>query len=302
MAIDMNIDIGEILKKLTSKKDTSSSGGGDGKKPNDPFTKVIIAGVITLIVVILYLFFVHFPAQEENRIKEQKIAQINDLKSCITELSEGIATTTKDLSSAKSKYKKLTNLFHSGQELDDLYRHISMLALTNQLMVSKINKSGESPVFEAGQPIDDNSASDFAIPDLSIDETSAMGGSLSACDNIQSMGPEMADDGAMPDMNEFQDSMPMDGMSDEESKPKKVAYYELKVEFEISGNYANYTNFRKGLAKLKKIININQEKIIVLESKTKKGEVKVETTLAIYRLPANDSEKYATDNQSEDLL
>ena len=97
--------------------------------------------------------------------------------------------------------------------------------------------------------------------------------------------------------------MLMGDMSEEGGeKPKKVAYYELKVEFEISGNYANYTNFRKGLAKLKKIININQEKIIVLESKTKKGEVKVETVLAIYRLPANDSEKYATDNQQEDLL
>jgi Tfp pilus assembly protein PilO len=74
-------------------------------------------------------------------------------------------------------------------------------------------------------------------------------------------------------------------------KVKKVAYYEFKVRFEIRGNYSNYTKFRKGMAELKKIINIDVEKIIVLESKTKKGEVKVSATLATYRLPANESEK-----------
>lgn len=305
MAIDMNVDIGEIFKKLTSKKGSSGS-GGDGKKPNDPFAKVIIAGVVALVVVVVYLFFIYFPAQEENRIKEQKIAQINDLKTCIAELSGNITTATKDLSSAKAQYKKLTNLFHTGRELDDLYRHISMLALTNQLMVSKIKKSGESPVFETGQTLNNGDAMDISMPPPEFDtnEANIENSSLSACDNIQSSNQMLTDGSGALEEEAFQEPpMLMGGMSEEGGeKPKKVAYYELKVEFEISGNYANYTNFRKGLAKLKKIININQEKIIVLESKTKKGEVKVETVLAIYRLPANDSEKYATDNQQEDLL
>lgn len=304
MAIDMNVDIGEIFKKLTSKKGSSGS-GGDGKKPNDPFAKVIIAGVVALVVVVVYLFFIYFPAQEENRIKEQKIAQINDLKTCIAELSGNITTATKGLSSAKAQYKKLTNLFHTGRELDDLYRHISMLALTNQLMVSKIKKSGESPVFEIGQALNNGDAMDISMPpEFDTNEANIENSSLSACDNIQSSNQMLTDGSGALEEEAFQEPpMLMGDMSEEGGeKPKKVAYYELKVEFEISGNYANYTNFRKGLAKLKKIININQEKIIVLESKTKKGEVKVETVLAIYRLPANDSEKYATDNQQEDLL
>jgi len=129
-----------------------------------------------------------------------------------------------------------------------LYRHISMLALTNQLMVSKIDKEGESPVFEIEQPNEDIKTDNFT--------------------------------------------------GDNESKPKKVAYYEFKVRFEISGNYADYTSFRKGLAQLKKIININQEEIIVLQSETKKGEVKVTAVLAIYRIPT-ESEKYVN---SEEVL
>jgi Tfp pilus assembly protein PilO len=287
MAIDMNVDIGEVFKKLFSK--TGSGGKGGDKQPTDPFIKVIIAGASVLVIVILYLFFVHFPTQEENRIKEEKIAKISDMKSCIAELDSNIIRATKDLSSAQAKYNKLTNLFHTGQELDDLYRHISMLALTNQLMVSKIKKSGEGPVFEMGQTQANDSVMDVVMPNSNIsDEMGAMDAPLSACDNIQSDSQMLADGSEMPNNDEFQDG----GVSEEGSKPKKVAYYELKVEFEISGNYANYTNFRKGLAKLKKIININQEKIVVLESETKKGEVKVETVLAIYRLPANDSELY----------
>ena len=51
------------------------------------------------------------------------------------------------------------------------------------------------------------------------------------------------------------------------------------------------------MAELKKIININQENIVVLESETSKGEVKVSAILATYRLPANEDEKYITNNQ-----
>lgn len=298
MAIDMNVDISKIFKKLFSKAD---SGGKGGKQPTDPFAKVIAIGATVLLVVILYLFFVYFPAEKDNKVKEEKISKISDMRSCIAELDNDIIQATKALSSAQARYKKLTNLFHSGQELDDLYRHISMLALTNQLMVSKINKSGENPIFEAQQSLNNDDVMNgfsSSMPVSDVNETDFENGELSACDNVQSADQVVSLDGDSV-MNEEDFLGSGMGMSEEESKPKKVAYYELKVEFEISGNYANYTNFRKGLAKLKKIININQEKIVVLQSETKRGEVKVETVLAIYRLPANDSELYVKDEQGE---
>lgn len=301
MAIDMNVDIGEVFKKLFSKKDSGGKSSGD-KQPTDPFIKVIVIGASVLVIVILYLFFVHFPVQEENRVKEEKIAKISDMKSCIAELDSSIIRAEKDLSSSQAKYNKLTNLFHSGQELDDLYRHISMLALTNQLMVSKIQKSGENPVFEIEQSQNNNDVMDIPPTAMLVSDANGinpLNGLLSTCDNVQS-SDQISMDGDIINEQNLQGSMPMEGVFEEEdSKPKKVAYYELKVEFEISGNYANYTNFRKGLAKLKKIININQEKIVVLQSETKKGEVKVETVLAIYRLPANDSELYIKDEQGD---
>jgi Tfp pilus assembly protein PilO len=215
--------------------------------------KTFIAGGIAVIFIILYVFFIYLPTEEVNRLKQEKISQIQFIQSEINTISDDIVIATKDLSDAQAKYQSLTKLFHTGKELDDLYRHISMLALTNQLMVSKIDKQGEEPVFEIEQP--------------------------------------------QQQANE--DGLTNDALGEGESIPKKVAYYEFKVRFEISGNYANYTSFRKGLAQLKKIINIDQEKIIVLQSETKKGEVRVTAVLAIYRLPANESEKYVN---SEEVL
>jgi Tfp pilus assembly protein PilO len=249
MAIDMNADIGEIFKNLFAKK------GADGGKgvPVNPAMKTFIAGGISVVFIILYVFFIYLPTEEVNRLKQEKISQIQFIQSEINTISDDIVKATKDLSDAQAKYQSLTKLFHTGKELDDLYRHISMLALTNQLMVSKIDKQGEEPVFEIEQP--------------------------------------------QQQANE--DGLTNDALVEGESIPKKVAYYEFKVRFEISGNYANYTSFRKGLAQLKKIINIDQEKIIVLQSETKKGEVRVTAVLAIYRLPANESEKYVN---SEEVL
>jgi Tfp pilus assembly protein PilO len=289
MAIDMNVDLGQVFKDLFAKgKGGASNGKGSG--PSDPFIKVAIAGGVALLLIVLYLFLVYFPTQAENRIKEQKISQINDLNSCLVELSDNISSARKNLSAAQAKYKKLTNLFHTGQELDDLYRHISMLALSNQLMVSKIQKAGERPVFEIEQfsNIDNEAEESFSTD---------MDNTISICDNIQTDEAPIEGDAFNDD---FQGQFSDDGSGDGQAqKPQKVAYYEFKVEFEISGDYASYTNFRKGLAKLEKIININQEKIIVLQSETKKGQVKVSTILAIYRLPANESEKFVTNSQEE---
>jgi Tfp pilus assembly protein PilO len=244
MAIDMNADIGEIFKGLFSNK---GEGSKKTKGNENPYSKVIGAGAGVMLIVVLYIFFIYIPTQEELEIKEEKISQIEIMRIEVDVLSNKIEKAKIELADDKKRYESLTQLFHTDKELEDLYRHISQLSLMNQLMISKLEKAGEMPVFESTQT-DENQ------------------------DDIQNGNYDPAAQG--------------------EQKRKKVAYYEFKVKFEISGNYANYTKFRKGMAELKKIININEEQIVVLESETAKGEVKVSATLATYRLPANDDEKY----------
>ena len=244
MAIDMNVDVGALIKGLFSKK-TSQEGA---KAPHNPYAKILISIVTVLILIASYIYFIYLPTQEELRINNEKISQIEILRSEITVLENRIVKAQVDLEEAEKEYERRTTLFHTDKELEDLYGHISMLAMKNQLMVTKIEKGVENPIF---------------------DETQS-----SICDRNLS-NTENSDDFNMQEPTQL----------------KKVAYYEFLVDLEISGNYNNYTNFRYGLAELKKIINIMRESVVVLESETRRGDVKVSSSIATYRLPANESEK-----------
>ena len=244
MAIDMNVDVGAMIKGLFSKKTSQ----GEAKAPQNPYVKTLISIVTVLILIASYIYFIYLPTQEELRINNEKISQIEILRSEITVLENRIVKAQADLDEAEKEYERRTTLFHTDKELEDLYGHISMLAMKNQLMVTKIEKGVENPIF---------------------DETQS-----SICDRNLS-NAENSDDFNMQESTQL----------------KKVAYYEFLVDLEISGNYNNYTNFRHGLAELKKIINIKRESVVVLESETRRGDVKVSSSIATYRLPANESEK-----------
>ena len=249
MAIDMNVDVGEMIKGLFSKKTSQ----GEAKAPQNPYVKILISIVTVLILIASYIYFIYLPTQEELRINNEKLSQIEILRSEVTVLSDRIVKAKADLEESQKEYERRTTLFHTDKELEDLYGHISMLAMKNQLMVTKIEKGVENPVLEVN---------------ISENQSSICDGSLSNTMN--------ADDFTM---------------QEESPQLKKVAYYEFLVDLEISGNYKNYTNFRNGLAKLKKIINIMRESIVVLESETRRGDVRVSSSIATYRLPANESER-----------
>ena len=244
MAIDMNVDVGEMIKGLFSKKTSQ----GEAKAPQNPYVKTLISIVTVLILIASYVYFIYLPTQEELRINNEKLSQIEILRSEVTILENRIVKAKVDLDEAEKEYERRTTLFHTGQEIEDLYGHISMLAMKNQLMVTKIEKGVENPIFDEAQS---------SICDRNLSNT------------------ENSDDFNMQESPQL----------------KKVAYYEFLVDLEISGKYKNYTNYRNGLAKLKKIINIMRESIIVLESETRRGDVKVSSSIATYRLPANESEQ-----------
>jgi len=239
VAIDMNMDVGELFKSFLNKELFKSllNKKGSGVKSSvadladNPYAKIIIAGVVVLIIIILYVAYVYLPMQDKLQKQQEQISQISSLKSNIAVLDVRIAKADIKLKEAQKNYNSRTKLFHSDKEKEGLYSHISMLALQHQLSVSKIEPMEREPIFEVQkEPVSKK----------------------------------------------------------EKDSPRKVAYYVFKVEFEISGNYTNYTDFRKSMAELKKIINIEEEKIIVLKSKKRAGEVKVSAILSTYSVPNED--------------
>ena len=241
MALDMNVDVGALIKGLFSKKE-SKEGASSG--PN-PYAKTIMAVIVVIILIASYVYFVYIPTQKDLKIKNEKISQIEMIKYEIDSLSNEIKVAEEQLLIAEKEYERRTKLFHSDKELEDLYGQISLLAMQNKLMVTKIEKGVEMPVFADG-----------------------------SCETNN---------------NNYED----DNFVNEEEQPQlqKVGYYEFTVDLEISGNYNFYTGFRNGLAQLKKIININSESIVVLESGESKGGVKVTSSISTYRLPKDESEQ-----------
>lgn len=267
MSVDLNADIGVLLKGLFSGKKKGEQG---------PYMKLVITGFILLVLTVVYVIFVFIPAREELQTKQQQVAQIESIREEVVLLNEEITVATAKLAEDKKRYEKMTKLFHTSQELEDLYRHISMLALTHQLLIAKLEKAGEEPVFKVVTP-----------SDLPMDS-----------------GPHPAEDlvdDNMP-LPPSEEDMSMEGEG-ADSDLKEVTFYKFKVRFDITGNYSRYTLFRRDLAKMKKIINIDKEVITVLDSEKQRGNVKVSATLSTYRLPANDEERYVReDDQLSDEM
>ena len=76
------------------------------------------------------------------------------------------------------------------------------------------------------------------------------------------------------------------------------------VKFGFSGDYENYTFFRRDLAKEKKIINIELETIEVPATDDENddsvdGSVRISATLSTYRFPSSDTERYIIDQESD---
>ena len=266
MALDTNMDVGALLKGLFSKKDPKD---GDGaKSASSPHTKTALVIVLVLAAIGLYIYFIYLPTQADLKIKNEKISQIESLKYEIEELTNNIEVAQIKLDIAQKEYERRTNLFHTDKELEDLYGQISLLAMQNQLIITKIEKGIERPIFSGGSCASNN-----------------------ASDNMDEFGNNVESEyGAEDEYVEVEEVTQLD----------KVGYYQFVVNLEITGNYNRYTDFRNGLAQLEKIINIDKETIVVIEvSEEVKvgGGVKVISIIATYRLPKNEEEKCANPDQ-----
>ena len=149
--MDLNTDIGSLFKGLGRKKSGSEP---EAAGRSVPHLKQLIFGLIIVAVVAAYLFFYYLPEQKRIRENEEMISNIPMIREEILQLDRQILVLQGELDAGKSRFEELNRLFHNKQELEDLYRNISLLALTYELLVAKLEKGEESPVFSDKPPID----------------------------------------------------------------------------------------------------------------------------------------------------
>lgn len=254
----MNADIGEIFKSLFSKGGDSN---GSGTAKENPYSKVVMAGAGVVIIIICYMFFFAIPQSSELSSKNDKVSQIGTLTEQLTQLEDDYNRASIELNTAQTEFDQMSKRFFNAQDLDKLYRYISRLALTHKILVSKLDKLEDKPVFQA---------------DAVIEPTE-----------------NFADD-----TGQYSEEVYDDGQAEGESS-KAVAYYRLLVQLKASGNFLGWTAFRRDLTKLEKIIIIENEALTLVKDSKTKGQINVTITLATFRWPANDAEKFISQTEYE---
>ena len=147
--MDLNVDIGSFFKSLTKR---SQTGDGAGAPPN-PHLKQLVIGILVALLVGAYLYFFYLPEQKRIREMQAMIDSTDQIRSEILSLDQQIALKQIELNEGNARFDELNRLFHNKQELEDLYRNISLLALTYELLVAKLDKGDEEPVFADKPPI-----------------------------------------------------------------------------------------------------------------------------------------------------
>jgi Tfp pilus assembly protein PilO len=239
-----NIDAKELISKLKN---------SEIFKDKKTLTKIGIFAFAFFISLIVYYSFVSpiIKQQKTDIIKMQEnMAQIDNLNFQI----EDILSQTQEL---EPEYFKNSVLFHSKEEVEDLYQSISNFALANGLTIVNIKK-GE-PKGVKGD-----------LPDFSMDNTGMvdMGAGLEG---------EVITDGVieLPDAD-------MGDLGNGDGEGGNILYYQIPVDYEITGTFIGYLKFRRALSKSLKVINFDSEEINLL--KQPQGQVLAKGTISIVGL------------------
>jgi Tfp pilus assembly protein PilO len=266
MAFDMQLDLGAFLKGLTGRGQKTKEQG----TIRSPFQKHVAVGIIIVLLAVVYVALIYLPRQQENRQKQAMIDSAGQLREELLVLDKDISLKKIELRDARNRFEELNRLFHDKQELEDLYRDISLSAVKNELMVVALVKGEEVPIFSRNKPFS---------------------------------GDSFGENMDVATMNEEEDNFQGNGAVEGQGQKKEVAFYQINVKFIFDGNYISYMDFRHDLAQKKKIINIEEETISIAtedqnEEDTEDGTVKITATFSTYRFPSTDAERYVVDEGS----
>ncbi len=129
-----NIQIADIKEKLQSidKKTLIKFGIGFGS---------------IILFLIIYYSILNPMVKKREAIYEDKILKEEQTE----QFQNDIVTMKKTIKKLTPEFKKVSTLFHSKAEVEDLYNSLSRFAAANGLVISKIEKKDPKPVFKKGK-------------------------------------------------------------------------------------------------------------------------------------------------------
>lgn len=152
--VDLNADIGEIVKSLLKKKKAAAPGepspaGSENGQGIAPYKNLIIAAVIFILILAAVVFFFIKPYYQERAKKERTLEKKIEMQTDMNNLENQEVVLERKLVKSQEKYQEILRLFENTANVKELYRSISNVAKDNDLLVlniKEVEKKAEKPV------------------------------------------------------------------------------------------------------------------------------------------------------------
>jgi Tfp pilus assembly protein PilO len=163
MAVDLNMDMGELIKGMLNKnKDKSENDEASVNETTDnsgsslsnkimPFKNIIIIFIIIGASAGAYYKLHYQKIIAENLEKQEEIARLQTLEKEAKSLEAKINTMKKQLDSSNEEYLESLSHFGNSEDLGELYQSISILAEKYDLKVLNIKELPKPP--PAAEPL-----------------------------------------------------------------------------------------------------------------------------------------------------
>jgi Tfp pilus assembly protein PilO len=102
----------------------------------------------------LFYFLYYQPQTQKIQQKEMELANMQNMQNILNAKNRKIVELKQDLSKLEKQVSELSPLFHSKNEVEQLFQLISMQAMENNLLISSIKKEKEKIIYMPQSPED----------------------------------------------------------------------------------------------------------------------------------------------------
>lgn len=135
-------------KKESSKMAVNSMQDIEENSEVARYQQLLIVLTLTVVSVAAAVATVYYPYQTEIRDLEGKYKKISVLKRELAQINGKLDIQTALLEEKRGEYERLTRIFHSESELEELYESISKLAIRYGMKVSGFSRKRPEAIYE----------------------------------------------------------------------------------------------------------------------------------------------------------
>ena len=152
----MNIDTSSLKKIFTKKDAKTTSKSNSVSIPKDRSgdntdlanRNLLISLGLVVVSIVVIMATIYYPYKEDINALEGKYKKIAVMRDEIAQINGRLDTEEILLQEKRSEYEKITRIFHSESELEELYESISKLAIRYGLKVAGFSRKKPEAIYE----------------------------------------------------------------------------------------------------------------------------------------------------------